>query len=364
MVHVLIAGGSFGAILSLKAISNLVPDAEITVVSQSTHAYWVPAGPRLVVKPELVDECVYELQKTVTKYSKNAKVVNGSLSKVDPDTKVASVDTNGEQQQISYDYLVLATGSRTVNEAFKNSATGASVKEKFQSLHTETKAARKIVVIGGGPTGVELCGELAEHYGKDKEIVLYSGDKYPLPQVDTDRRIKTQKRLEDFGVKVVNDVWLDTVEEPDGKAYQLKFKNGTQETTDCYVNTTGVIPNTGYLDPSYLDKTGRAVVDQNLHLKGHSNIYVIGDIVSGGDSTLIDAANVQYPTLTAALKHDIVDSSSDYKPYSKSDKVTIMVPISSQGGIGLVFGWGVPSFMVKMIKAKDFMISKAASYLV
>lgn len=363
MVHFLIAGGSFGAILSLRAISKLIPFARITIVSKSTHAYWVPAGPRLVVKPELVNKCVFELQKTISKYSKTANLINGSVLKVNPDTKTASIETKGKQQQIFYDYLIMATGSRTSNGTFKNAATAASVKEQFQNLYNKTKAAKKVVVIGGGPTGVELSGELAEQYGKDKEIVLYSGDKYPLPQVDTNRRINTQERLEKLGVKVVNDLWLDSVEQQNGEGYKLKFKNGTEETADFYVNATGVIPNTDYLDSSYLDKSGMVVVDENLHLKGHNDIYAIGDIVSGGGSTFLDAVSAQYPTLKAALKHDIVKSSASYKPYSKSKKVTIMVPISSRGGIGLIFGWGIPNFMVRIIKSKYFMIPIAPFYL-
>jgi NADH dehydrogenase FAD-containing subunit len=362
MVHFVIVGGSFGAVGALKAITSVVPDAKVTVVSTSSHAFYNIAAPRLIVKPDLIDETLFNVGDTVAKYGNNSKFVHGEVVGVDIGANKITVQKESGEETIGFDYLVLATGSRTVNEVFKGGKTAAEVKERIARVSREAKQAKKIVIIGGGATGVELAGELGEHYGSDKEIVIYTGEKYPLPMLDSRRGNIAQHKLEALKVRVVNDVWLDTVEQS-GNEYQLNFKNGTTETTDYYINATGVIPNTEYLDPDLLDKRGKVLIDENLHLKGYTNVYALGDIVSDGNATLVDLAYTQLPSFQAALKHDVVDPSSAYKPYKLSPKLTLVAPISSSGGMGVLNDWGLPNFMVRMVKSKDFMIGKAKDSL-
>lgn len=358
MVHFVIAGGSFAAVAALKTITSVVPNVKVTVVSMSSHPFYSVAAPRLVVKPELADKTLFDLKGTVAKYGSNSKFIHGEVVGSDIEAGTVTFKTGSEEETIEFDYLVLATGSRTVNDVFKGGKTSVEVKERIEKVSREAKQAKKIVIIGGGATGVELAGELGEHYGKAKEIVIYTGGKYPLPMLDTGRGQKAQLKLEALDVKVVNDVWLDSVDES-GSGYQLKFQNGTTETTDYYINATGVIPNTGYLDPLFLDKKGKVLVDENLHLKGHNNVYVLGDLVSDGNATLVDLAYTQVPSFQAALKHDFIDPSAAYKPYKLNPKTTMVAPISSKGGIGVFNDWGLPNFLVRLAKSNDFMISKA-----
>lgn len=368
MVHFVIVGGSFAAVGALKTIASVVPDARVTVVSASTHAFFNVAAPRLVVRPELVDETLFDIEETVAKYGgKDATFVHGEAVRADIAGGSITVKKDGGagaggEVDIGFDYLVLATGARAATDAFKGGRTPAEVRERVNAVARATRRAKKIVVVGGGATGVELAGELGEHYGKDKDIVLYTGDARPLMLLGAARAAQAQKKLENLNVRLVNDVWLDSAVETADGGYELKFKNGTTESADCYINATGVLPNTGYLDPRFLDARGRVRVDENLHLQGHTNVYALGDIVSGGNATIVDFAYTQQPSFESAVKHDVIDPAAPYKPYKLDPKVTIVAPISSKGGMGVLYNWGVPNFLVRMLKAKDFMISKGKDY--
>lgn len=153
----------------------------------------------------------------------------------------------------------------------------------------------------------------------------------------------------------------------------VAFENGYKESFDCYIPTTGNIPNSSYLPHSCLDNNGYVITDPYLrmaHNNPHRNIYVYGDLVSGGSQTIADLSDNQKQTFRATLLHDVLGPADDsesgeyplrrYKPSS----ITYYVPISRKGGVGqTIHGFQIPGFVVSLVKGKHFRLNESKNFL-
>ncbi|KAF5102214.1 hypothetical protein DV451_001935 [Geotrichum candidum] len=153
----------------------------------------------------------------------------------------------------------------------------------------------------------------------------------------------------------------------------VAFENGYKESFDCYIPTTGNIPNSSYLPHSCLDNNGYVITDPYLrmaHNNPHRNIYVYGDLVSGGSQTIADLSDNQKQTFRATLLHDVLGPANDsesgeyplrrYKPSS----ITYYVPISRKGGVGqTIHGFQIPGFVVSLVKGKHFRLNESKNFL-
>jgi NADH dehydrogenase FAD-containing subunit len=80
---------------------------------------------------------------------------------------------DGKDKNLGYDFLILGTGSTTkVDTPFKSRGSTEATKEAIHDYQARIKAAETIVIVGAGPTGVEVAGELGSEYGLLKEIIL------------------------------------------------------------------------------------------------------------------------------------------------------------------------------------------------
>lgn len=145
----------------------------------------------------------------------------------------------------------------------------------------------------------------------------------------------------------------------------ITFQDGSKKTYECCIPTTGNSPNTQYLPYDVLDANGYVLVDDYLRMREdnpYRNIYVIGDLVSGGRETIDDITVSQTPTLRATLVHDLVDKTSALKKYVISPP-SYLVPISKKGGVGTLNGFSVPSAVVTWMKGRDFRMDESHKYL-
>ncbi|KAF5101058.1 hypothetical protein D0Z03_000683 [Geotrichum reessii] len=153
----------------------------------------------------------------------------------------------------------------------------------------------------------------------------------------------------------------------------VAFENGYRESFDCYIPTTGNIPNSSFLPHSCLDANGYVIADPYMrmaHNNPHRNIYVYGDLLSGGSQTIADLSDGQKQSLRATLLHDVLGPADDaehgeyplrrYKPSS----VTYYVPISRKGGVGqTIHGFQIPGFVVSLVKGKHFRLNESKNFL-
>ncbi|XP_071706898.1 uncharacterized protein [Rutidosis leptorrhynchoides] len=183
-----------------------------------------------------------------------------------------------EGRLVPYDYLVIATGHV---DPFAPKARADRLKQ-YQAENSKIKAAQSILIVGGGPTGVELAGEIAVDFPEKKVTLVHNG--YRLLEFLGPKASKktldwlVSKRVE---VKLEQTVNLEDVSEG-SKLY--KTSSGETIKADCHFLCTGNPLASSWLKNTILkdslDVNGSLIVDENLRVKGRKNIFAVGDITN------------------------------------------------------------------------------------
>ncbi|ANB13109.1 hypothetical protein AWJ20_1389 [Sugiyamaella lignohabitans] len=363
--ELVILGGNFAGFVGAKTVLDKINPKlgqrafHVTLISASTHAYFNVGAPRLLVEPDKIDSTLFSIEKAFAKYPKSQfTFIQGTVTNVDTTSQSISYQKpNQTVATASYDSLIIATGARTENVSYKLVGSHEETVDAVKTLNNAVKAAKTIAIGGGGPTGVETAGELSSTY-PSKKVTLYTGASRPLEHLGK-LGGPAEKKLVNLGVKVINNVKvLSASATADGKT-TLKLSDGSESVVDLYIPVVGVRANTEFLDSSFLDKSGFVVTDDNLRVKGLKHVYALGDVISGTAKTVIDLDKAQKQVIEATLLNEHVSSSNKLIPHPHPKEITAAVPISKNGGVGVVNGWGLPSFLVKFAKAKDYMIPKA-----
>jgi NADH dehydrogenase FAD-containing subunit len=146
----------------------------------------------------------------------------------------------------------------------------------------------------------------------------------------------------------------------------VEFDNGCKEAFDFLIPTTGNIPNTSFLPYNTLNDKGYVLTDPYLRMLNsnpNKNIYVFGDLVASGKQTLLDIANAQTKILQRTLFYDIIDQTTKPLKKYKPGLPTYFVPISKNGGVGVLYGIPLPSLVVSVLKGKSFLLEQSNKYL-
>lgn len=382
MPEIVIIGGSYAGLNAVSVVAKNDPSASITLISPSSHAYFNIAAPRLLAQPELWPKCVFPVADMVQENSHGrASFVLGSATNVDPDSRtVTYVDASGESATVPYDFLVIASGSGTHWDGFKTNLDHQLAHKCILDASSTLKSSKRVAIIGGGPTGVETAGEIADAFPA-VDVHLFSGPA-PLAEVSPSLAASATQKLEALGVNVIPDVYVKRAGAV-GDKHKLEATKGTNLACDleydlvleCFLAK----PYSGFLPDSFKDEKGYVVTDNSLLVKGHANIAALGDIVSGGGLTIVDIKMRQLALFTKAFRAWLNGGSEPAcwfqwpRFMSRSSSLgldtafgpplnkTCIVPISRNGGVGLLFGYSVPNFLVVLVKAKSFMINTARS---
>jgi NADH dehydrogenase FAD-containing subunit len=180
MKTIVILGGSYAGITTAHQILNYAPKTasfKVIIVSPNTHLYWNMAAARGILPDQYSDDKLFKpILPAFAKYpSTKFEFILGSADNVDTEEKMVVVSSNAGTIKVSYDFLVLATGTRMNEpEPFKTLDTTEKTIAAVHDYRERIKNARRIVIAGAGVTGVEVAGELAATYGLGKEIILVS----------------------------------------------------------------------------------------------------------------------------------------------------------------------------------------------
>ncbi|KAI3405250.2 hypothetical protein KGF56_001942 [Candida oxycetoniae] len=367
--EVIIIGGSYAAILALKTLFLAgTPNLKITIISPNEKAFFNVAAPRLLVDNDYSDKTLVPLKDTIEKLSRQSSSRNRQVRHVK--SRVESLDLDGKQLTISsgqvldYDYLIVASGSRSSSSLWKldNLHDYDYIINKIDKTREKIKQAESIAIIGGGSTGVETAGEIGNAYkGEKKRIVLYTGSSGPLSNSLPKHLSDTAtNKLKQLGVEVVNNQRVST---NDGK--EIIFEDGTQksEKFDLVIEAQKLTPNTEFMPKSELDENQWVVTDEYFRLINHHNVICLGDVLALGIHSIVDLTYNQKPVFTKVIANEILEQGHiELQAYRAPTKMTMIVPIGKSGGVGVLFGWSLPNFVIWFVKARDFMINKARDY--
>lgn len=342
----------------------------VTLVSPSDHTFFKIGAPRALLSADksLYDKPFASIPNGFSGYDSSIfDFVQGEAVKVDEATKTVSVKLTNDSKQISVQYnsLVIATGTTSSSALWTLHGDHQLSKDASANMVKLLPKANTILIAGGGAVGVETAGEIAHFYG-GKDITLLSGGTRLLPRLKHTGVAKTaEKQLASLNVKVVHNVKVKSSKKlADGKE-SVELSDGSTKILDIYIDATGGTPNTGFLPPSWLDERKRVATDMATlrATKAPAGVYSLGDVASFSNNNVVDAV-WSIPALCYSIWSDVRDSSAKgnvlkEKKHKQITSDTQIVPIGPNGGVGVLFGWQIPNFLVRTIKSKTFMMEKA-----
>jgi NADH:quinone reductase (non-electrogenic) len=307
--RLVVVGGGFGGLEAVHNLRNV--DIDITIIDQRNHHLFQPLLYQVATSTLATSEIAWPIRHLVRKY-KNVKTLLGTVESVDTTARTVST---ADGETIPYDTLVLATGARHAyfgHDDWEPYAPGLKTLEDatmvrrriltaFEKAEREPDPAKRteyltLVIIGGGPTGVEIAGTIAD-LARDTlkgdfrvidpaqaRVVLIEGGPRLLPAFGEDLSAYAKRALEKLGVTVhlghpVTECHADGVEFG-GQSLRAK--------TIIWAAGVQASPAAKWLNaPS--DRAGRVVVNPDLTAPDHAEIFVIGDtatVPNGGKGTV------------------------------------------------------------------------------
>ncbi|MBI2567389.1 MAG: NAD(P)/FAD-dependent oxidoreductase [Candidatus Schekmanbacteria bacterium] len=297
--HVVIVGGGFGGLYAARALRRA--PVRITVVDRRNHHLFQPLLYQVASAALNPSDIAYPLRATLRR-QRNAQVILGEARRIDTSTRLVHLDGD----VLSYDYLILATGAthayfghdewapyapglKTIEDALE---IRRRVLLAFEAAEREPdpearQAWLSFVIVGAGPTGVELAGalsEIARHaLARDfrdidpthARVVLVEGGSRVLPAFSAAHSGKAEEQLGALGVEVRTDAFVTGIDERGVTLGDTRIASRT------VLWAAGVVASPlGASLGVPLDRAGRVIVDSSLRPPGVANVFVIGDLAA------------------------------------------------------------------------------------
>lgn len=295
--HVVILGGGFGGLYAARALRRA--PVQITLIDKQNHHLFQPLLYQVATAGLNTSDIAAPIRK-ILRRQKNVRVLLAEATAIDvPQKKVILSD--GE---ISYDYLILATGathSYFGNDAWEEYAPGLKTLEDaieirrrvfvaYEAAERETDPERvkewlTFVIVGAGPTGVELAGALAEiaRHALPKDfrnidptsarIILLEGLPRVLPPYPEKLSASAEEQLRDLGVEVRTGARVTHIDATG--VYLGEERIGTRTVLwGAGVKASPLGKSLGVP----LDRAGRVKVQKDLTIPGRDDVFVIGDL--------------------------------------------------------------------------------------
>lgn len=396
--NIVILGASFAGIQAAQYITKHTLPAlkakheakyHVYVISPTSDFYFRVASPRVATSTSLI--AAERICAPISEIFKDCPAddftfIQASATGLDTAARKVLYRKNSylQDEKLSYHALIVATGSKTHHPAFSMSNSKEETIQAIETMNAQVSTAKDIIVVGGGPTGVETAGELGEYLNgrpgwfstpprKANITLLTAGDQL-LPTVRAAIGKEAENKLKALGVDVVyNTRVADVADSEDGRKI-VTLAKGEKLETDIYIPAHGIVPNSSFLPSNLLNKSGYLKTNSSTLRVDEAGprVYALGDISDASRNTVMDL-NGMLPVVFVNLKRDLLsfDPSSPNIPVPGKDRVfepttkeLMMSPIGSAGGVGVVFGWRVPNWFVWILKARDFMINMSMKTLV
>jgi NADH dehydrogenase len=288
---VVILGAGFGGLTAARALDSI---ADVTLVDRHNFQTFLPLLYQVSTAGLAADHVAYPVRGALRKTK--VKFRMGSPISVDHKNKSVKLDSS---EVLPFDYLIVALGSatndfgitgvsentlgmKTVNEALN---IRSEIMRRFEDLcRFEDDTRFSIAVVGGGPTGVEMAGAIAElkrgpltsdsaNAAKNIDVYLVEAGSRVLPALSPKLSERTKKDLEKLGVKVLTNAAVKEV-----KPRQIIFADGSKIPSEVTVWAAGVKGEPAMKKLSVPEENGRIAVDPTLQVTNYPYIFAIGDI--------------------------------------------------------------------------------------
>lgn len=355
--HVVVIGSGFGGLTAAKALKRA--DVDVTLIAKTTSHLFQPLLYQLATGILSTGD-IAPTTRLVLKRNRNCQVLLGDVEQVDLANRTVTSKLMSMETVTAFDSLIVAAGAqqnyfgndhfatyapgmKTIDDALelRGRIMGAFEAAEVTTDHDERRRRLTFVVVGGGPTGVELAGQISELARRtlpgafrtidptECTVMLLDGSEYVLSPMGENLGRKAQRRLEKMGVEVHGN---SVVTDVDYEGITVRDKvTGEERRVDCAckVWAAGVQASplgdlvAAQCEGTEVDRSGRVVVEPDLTVKGHPNVFVVGDIaavpgVPGVAQGAIQGARYAARTIKRMVKG--VDDPATREPFKYWDK--------------------------------------------
>jgi NADH dehydrogenase FAD-containing subunit len=346
----IIGGGYAGA----KAAASLDADLDVVLIEPKDAFVHSAAALRALVRPDWAENIFFRYDTLM----KNGTVVRDRAVGVDPQgVRLASGG------RVDADYVVLASGSSYAFPAKMHTDVAEDALAALRQAHKELANAGRVLILGAGPVGLELAGEIATTWpAKRITIVDPAAELLPgfLPELVADLR----GQLDALGVELRLGTGL-AAEPPVAPGVAGEFTvtadDGAQLTADIWFRAHGSRIHTEFLDGAVpLNERGQVKVTEHLTVEGHDTIYALGDITDLAETKMAGMA-LRHAEVVAA---NIIAHAKGEEPaatYTALATKVILLPLGPTGGVGQFpneegAAFQVPTETVVQMKGAEMML--------
>lgn len=359
--HVVIVGGGFGGLYAARELADA--DVDVTLINRTNHHLFAPLLYQVATGLLSSGEIAVSMRQ-LTRNQDNLLVMRGDVTDIDVDAQIVTAEDSGETYQYNYDSLIIAAGAgqsyfgndqfaefapglKTLDDAFEIRARIMDAFERAELTDSPEERERLLtfVIVGAGPTGVELAGQIAElaHRSFDKgqysfspdatKIVLVDGMPQVLPPFGKRLGKVAQRQLEREGVTVVLNSLVTNVD-----ADSVTYKNTkTDEETTVYAQTkiwsAGVQASPlGKIVADQVgveaERSGKVPVNPDCTVGDKRNVYIIGDMMSLNKLPGVAQVAIQSGEYVAGVIKDQVENDTapeDRPPFDYFDKGSMAI---------------------------------------
>lgn len=346
---VVIVGGGYGGAAVAKALES---DADVVLVDPRDAFVNAAGSLRAVTRPDWATNMFFPFETLLAR----GRLVRDRAASVDPGgVTLASGD------RIDADYVVLATGSGYSYPAKPVADSVAEAVDDLHRTHKELRGAERVLILGAGPVGLELAGEIKEVW-PDKQVTIVDPATELLPGFAPDVVAELHAQLDALGIEVRLGTTLPAapVTEP-GKAgtFTVATAEGDTVEADIWFRAYGTTTNSGYLADGRLTPLtaqGRVPVTASLNVRGHENVYAVGDITDVPEAKMAGFA-MQHAEIVAANIRAQLDGRQPEATYTPLPHPMILLPLGTTGGVGQLPSpdgpFTAPTAMVSEFKGND-----------
>ena len=376
----MVIGGGYGGLRAIEFLAKH-KNIETTLIDKNPYHYLQTEAYGYIAGRFDIYEIAIDLKKWCHGFSKNVNFIYEEATFIDYHNQIITT----QNQEISYDYLIVASGAQTNFFSFieglrensygiKNLMRAYNFRKEFENLiykklqneEINDGGAINLAIGGAGLSGVEVAAEMAyviESYSKtlgerakEIKIVLIDASDTILPGMSDYIVKNTHKRLEKLGVQILTSIFISNVDKT-----TIYFKNGDQLNYYFMIFTGGIkASNLNMKQESQMNKIDQFIPDKELNIYNTKNVFAIGDCVEIRDKD----ENLLPPTA------QIAEKSAEYvantilqriagKPSQPFDgKVSgIFVALGGKYAVGEMFG------LIKVKGYWAYLLKKAITYM-
>ena len=307
--RVAIVGCGFGGLFAARALRRA--EVDVTVIDRNNHHLFQPLLYQMATGI-LAEGDIAPPIRDILRHQRNTTVVLGEVQGIDLDARRLIIETLGQRTEVPYDSLILATGagqSYFGHPEFARDAPGMKTIDDalelrgrifgaFEMAERESDPARQrlwltFIVVGGGPTGVELAGQIAELARRslrdnfrridpaNARVLLLDAGPTILPAYPESLRRRAAQTLERAGVEIHLGAMVTGV---DQRGVDTNSKDPglrrIEAVTKIWAAGVAASPLGRMVAGAGVDRAGRVQVRSDCTLPGHPEVFVIGDLMS------------------------------------------------------------------------------------